>query len=91
MRIALRRQVDKMMDAYVDWHEACLLVSDAYRFWSNATSSDLTIAFRWYLEALDREERAAAIYERLVRRVGDLASAGHDLPARLGEPTSRAR
>jgi hypothetical protein len=91
MRIALRRQVDRMMDAYVDWHEACLLVSDAYHSWSNATSSDFTIAFRWYLQALDREERAAAIYERLVRRVGDLASADRDPAARLSAPTSGAR
>jgi hypothetical protein len=31
MRNALLKQADKMMSAWVDWHEVCLLVSDAYR------------------------------------------------------------
>jgi hypothetical protein len=91
MRIALRRQVDKMVDAYVDWHEACLLVSDAYRSWSSATGPDLTAAFGWYMTALDREERAAEIYARLVRRVGDLAAGEHNPAATLGAPASGAR
>jgi hypothetical protein len=90
MRIAFRKQVDKMVDAYVDWHEACILVSDANCFWSSAPGPDLTVAFRWYMAALDREERAAEVYARLVRRVGDLAAADHNPAATLGAPTTGA-
>jgi hypothetical protein len=91
MRNVVRRQVDKMMDAYVAWHEACLLVNDAYRSWSSAAGPELTAAFGWYVTALDREERAAEIYARLVRRVGALAADDHNPAATLGAPTSGAR
>jgi hypothetical protein len=91
MNNELRKQVDKMMDAYVDWHEACLLVSDAYRIWSSATRPYVTTAFGWYMTALDREERAAEIYARLVRRVGELATRGHSPVPKLGAPASGAR
>lgn len=84
MNSSLRKQVDKMLDAYVDWHEACLLVSDAYRNWSTATGPDVNAAFVWYMTALDREEHAAEIYARLVRRVGDLATGEHNPAATLG-------
>ncbi len=89
MRNALRKQVDKMMDAYVDWHEACLLVGDAYRCWQGATGPAVAVAFGSYMTALDREERTAEIYTRLVRRVGDLAA--HNPAATLGAPASGAR
>jgi hypothetical protein len=36
------------------------------------------------MTALDREERAAEIYARLVRRVGDLATGEHNPAATLG-------
>lgn len=84
MNNSLRKQLDKMMDAYLDWHEACLLVSDAYRNWSSATAPGVTVAFEWYMTALDREERAAEIYARLVRRVGDLAPVEHKRAGTLG-------
>jgi hypothetical protein len=67
MNSSLRKQVDKMLDAYVDWHEACLLVSDGYRNWSSATGPDVTAAFVGYMRALDREERAAEVYAHLGR------------------------
>jgi hypothetical protein len=85
MSNSLCKQVDKMIDAYVDWHEACRLVGDTYRIWSNATGPYVTAAFRWYVTALDREERAAEIYARLVRRVGELATRDQiRVPARSG-------
>lgn len=91
MRHALRKQVDKMMDGYVDWHEACRLVTDAYRAWSNAHGPDVTVAFGWYMTALDREERAAEIYARRVRRVGELAVADQNPAATPGAWASVAR
>jgi hypothetical protein len=90
MNSSLRKQVDKMLDAYVDWHEACLLESDGYRNWSSATGPDVTAAFVGYMTALDREERAAEIYARLVRRVGDLATGEHNPAGTLGALAWRA-
>jgi hypothetical protein len=51
MNSSLGKQVDKMLDAYLEWRAACLLVSDAYRNWSSATGPD---AFAWYMTALNR-------------------------------------
>jgi hypothetical protein len=85
MNISLRKQVEKMLDAYVDWHDACLRVGDAYRNWSCATRPDVTATFAGYMRALDREERAAEVYARLVRRIGDLATGARDPVARLRE------
>lgn len=90
MNSSLHKQVDKMLDAYVDWHEACLLVSDGYRNWSSATGPDVTAAFAGYMGALDREEQAAEVYARLVRRVGDLATGEHNPAGTLGALAWRA-
>jgi hypothetical protein len=67
-----RRLVDKMVEAYVNWREACLLVTDAYRSWARTTGPGATFAFCRYRAALAQEERAAEIYARMVRRVGRL-------------------
>jgi hypothetical protein len=91
MSNTLSRRLDKMLDAYVDWHEACLLVRDAYRNWSSATGPDVIAAFVRYMTALDREERAAEVYARLVRRVGDLATGEHNPAGTLGALAWAAR
>jgi hypothetical protein len=67
-----RRLVDKMVDAYVNWREACLLVTDAYRSWARTTGPAATFAFCRYRAALEQEERAAEVYARMVRRVSRL-------------------
>ena len=68
------RLVDRLIDAYVDWHEACLRVGDRYRSWTRAGGLDATLAYRRYVAALDHEERAANAYSELVsqaaKRVG---------------------
>jgi hypothetical protein len=87
-RLSQKRLVDKMIDAYVDWREACRSVNAAYRCWGSASGPSATLAFGWYYMALDREERAAEVYARLVRRVGQ----GAPTPARLVEdPTAASR
>ena len=47
---------------------------DAYRSWASATGPRARAAFWRYTTALDAEERAAEVYESLVRRVGRLAT-----------------
>lgn len=61
--------VDDMVDAYVDWREACVAVRNAYRRWSDASSGDEALAFGTYQATLDREERTAQAYANLVARL----------------------
>jgi hypothetical protein len=70
MALTRRRQVEKMIDAYVAWREASDLVNDAYRYWGSATGSAAGAAFGFYSTALDHEERTAEVHAGLVRRVG---------------------
>jgi hypothetical protein len=79
-----KRLVDRLIDAYVSWREACLRVSDTYGSWASGTGPDATSAFGWYMAALDQEERAAEVYAGLVRRAGQLASSKHDAVEPLG-------
>ena len=67
--LSLERVVDDLIDAYVDWHDACVWVNDAYRFWARQADSGDGVAFRLYMATLDAEERAAVAYAASVRRV----------------------
>ena len=66
------RLVDKLVEAYVAWREACAVVDDAYRSWASDIGPRGGAAFGLYVEALDAEERAAESYERLLRRAEKL-------------------
>ena len=74
-----KRLVDKLVCAYVEWCEACHAERDAYRRWTSATGTDAEVAFMRYTAALDTEELAAQVYAGLVRRVGRIVAADHDL------------
>ena len=73
-RLTRKRLVDKMIDGYVEWRQACRAVNDAYRSWSSATGTGAAATFWSYSAALDQEERAAEVYAGLVRRVGHLVA-----------------
>ena len=79
-KLSQKRLVDRLMEAYVSWREACLRVSDAYGSWASETGPGVTSAFEWYMASLEQEERAADVYAGLVRRAGKLL-------AREGRPT----
>src|SRR4051812_1939555 len=64
-----KRLVDEAMDAYVDWREACVAVSDAYQRWAQAPSEGAGLAFGGYRAALDREERASRVYASRVTQI----------------------
>jgi hypothetical protein len=85
-KLSKKRLVDKLMDAYVSWREACLQVSDAYGSWASETGMSATVAFGSYKAALDREEIAAEAYACLVRRAGQLLSGKHVPAEPLGSP-----
>jgi hypothetical protein len=60
--------IDRLMDEYVCWREECSAVAAAYARWDQATREEQPLAFGAYVAALDREERAAAVYRQLVDR-----------------------
>jgi hypothetical protein len=64
-----RQYVDELMDDYVSWHESCAAVAVAYENWRCSDRPETALAFSTYVATLDREEQAAAAYQRAVARV----------------------
>jgi hypothetical protein len=83
-RVSQKRVVDRLIEAYVSWREACLEVGEAYGSWTSETGPGATSAFGRYMAALDREERAAEVYAELIRRAGQLSLTRHDPAETLG-------
>jgi hypothetical protein len=71
-----RRDADEAFDAYVCWREECIAVDRAYCAWTSARFPNAQLAFDAYTNALDREERAANIYVRLMRQLVQFVDAG---------------
>lgn len=61
-----RDLIDAVMDRYVTWRERSAAVELAYRDWCGALAPDRDAAYTAYVEALDREERAACRYRALL-------------------------
>ena len=53
---------------YASWREASDGVAQAFRSWAAAPRDVRWLAHAAYLEALEREERAASAYQALVER-----------------------
>ncbi len=60
--------IDAVMDVYVTWRERCVAVEMSYRLWSCSAPEERALAYSGYTAALDREERAADEYRRLLDR-----------------------
>jgi hypothetical protein len=60
---------EALIDGYVAWREAASAVEAAYERWTRCTSSDRFLAFAGYKAALEREERAADVYQRRIERL----------------------
>ena len=58
-----------MMDGYVSWRDACTAVAVSYEDWKCSNRPDEKLAFSVYVAALDREQQAAAAYQRAVAQV----------------------
>ncbi len=67
------RLVGELVEAYVEWREACGRVDDAYRSWANERARGDRLAFGLYMAALDAEELAAEVYAGLVGRADKLS------------------
>ncbi len=70
--LSRRQLVDELVEAYVDWREACARVNDAYHAWASEIGPRDRLAFGLYVAALDSEEQAAEVYAGLVRRAAGL-------------------
>jgi hypothetical protein len=73
-RLRRRHNVNKALDAYVAWRDACLAVQVAHRSWRGRRGAGATLAFYAYEDALEREERAANVYAKLIRALGEVTS-----------------
>ena len=88
-KLDTKRMVDRLMDAYVNWREACLRVNDAYLCWTSERGIRATVAFGSYMAALDQEEDAAEVYAFLARRTREVVLGGHDPSVASGGTTPR--
>lgn len=66
--------IDAVMDGYVAWREESAGVQTSYGHWLRADSHQRELAFAAYVAALDREERAADAYQRLLSIAGRVAA-----------------
>ena len=57
------RLIDAYIESYVEWREGCADLHGAYRRWTRSEPPDRDLAFLAYRAALDREEKAALVYE----------------------------
>lgn len=71
-----RALVQCTLAAYTQWRAECVAVRNAYRRWIAANAAQKSFAFDDYRDALDREERAATRYARLMSRAGQLPETG---------------
>jgi len=65
--------VDRMIDSYVAWREACARLRSAYEGWGAPNGTDVASARRSgavCAAALEQEEQAARVYQSWVERVG---------------------
>jgi hypothetical protein len=60
---------DTMIDSYVEWREECKTVETGYERWAQSERRDRGLAYAAYRAALDREEKAAAVYRLAVTRL----------------------
>ena len=81
---------DDLMDMYVEWREACVVLRQAYERWSSVRVAERMHAFAAYGAALDWEEQASAVYEDRLNRVArQFRSAPHSQPRPVNESPVR--
>lgn len=60
--------IDAVIDGYVTWREESAAVTAAYDHWRCAPRGARPTAYGAYRAALDREEHAAAEYQRVLQQ-----------------------
>jgi hypothetical protein len=67
--LAVRSVVDRFIESYVRWREACEDVGSAYEGWAGCETAERDLGFESYLAALDREEHAAGVHSDWAQRL----------------------
>ena len=62
-------RVDALIDTYVEWREECETVETAYEQWIDSEPAEHALAYAAYGAALDREEKAAIVYQLVATRL----------------------
>ena len=65
--------VDTVIEGYIAWRAETAAVTATYQEWTSAPRDGRASAFVAYSTALDREEYAAAAYQRLIQQAASLA------------------
>jgi hypothetical protein len=73
----LRSLVDKFIESWVRWREACEAVHGAYARWQQCEAALRGLAFEGYRAALDREDQAAKVHSMCARRVREARAGCH--------------
>jgi surface-anchored protein len=60
--------VDSVVEQYVRWREECVAVAKSYANWGFAAPGEYRLAFAAHVAAIDREEKAAAVYRQSLER-----------------------
>jgi hypothetical protein len=60
------KQYQALEDEYANWRKEAEAVTVSYRTWIRAPRTIRRMAYETYLATLDREERAAGAYRRLI-------------------------
>ena len=83
--LSRKRPIDKLVEAYVDWREACVRVDDAYRACARETGPWGAVVFGLCVATLDAEELASDAYAGLVSRAEKLLWTQERRPEPFGE------
>lgn len=66
-------EVDALIERYVEWREECSAVETAYGRWAGSGRRDRALTYAAYHAALEREEKAATVYQSAVTRLAAAA------------------
>ncbi len=71
-------RVDALLDRYVEWRDECAAVHGAYQQWISSDRADHGLAYAAYRAALDREQKAAAVYQLIATQLVGPAREPHE-------------
>lgn len=71
-------RVDALFDTYLEWRDECEAVERAYERWTGSERAERRLAFATYRAALDREEKAATVYQVAATELVGAARERHD-------------
>jgi hypothetical protein len=73
----LRPLVDRFIESWVCWREACEAVDSTYARWQQSEAAERGLAFEGYQAALDREDQAAQVHSICAGRVREARNGRH--------------